>query len=178
MKNITNYLRYDWPVFFLLLFTNWLPDNVIFSRFRGWLITPFVGSCAGGLRVARNVVIQNPSQVHLGRNIYLGHGSCLLAAEEITIKDSVLIGPYCVIVSADHTRVEGSYNNSTITGQPILLSENCWLGAHVIVTAGSTLQKGTCVGAGAVVRGAFDQSGLVGGVPAKMIRLYDQANEE
>ncbi len=173
MKRILGYIRFDWPVFFLLLFTNWLPDNVIFLRFRGWLITPFLGSCQGRLKVARNVVIQNPSKVSLGKDVYIGHGSCLLATEEIKIGNSVLIAPYCVLVSSDHARNKGSFSSSILQAKKIIIEDNCWLGAHVVVTAGSKLTSGICVGAGAVVHGTFDQSTLIGGIPAKIIKHFD-----
>ena len=172
MNRVFGYLRYDWPIFFLLWLTNGLPDNIAFLRFRGWLVTPFFGSCRGKLKVARNVVIQNPSKVLLGRDVYLGHGTCLLANDEIEIGDSVLIAPYCVLVSSNHVRNDGSYLNEKLIAKKITIQENCWLGAHVTVTAGSLLPAGTCVGAGAVVHGVFEKSALIGGVPAKIIKEF------
>ena len=55
MKNLWAYLRYDWPIHFLILLTNWLPDNVIFLRLRGALLKPFFKNCGKDLRLARNI---------------------------------------------------------------------------------------------------------------------------
>lgn len=76
------YLRYDWPLHFVLWVTNWLPDNVIFLHFRGWLARPFLGRCGKGLRLARNIAIHNPRNVRLGQHVFFAYG-CLLLATDI-----------------------------------------------------------------------------------------------
>ena len=172
IKNINQYLRYDWPVQFVLFITNWLPDNVIFLRFRGRLISPFLGACKGKLKIARNVLVQNPQKIFFSENVYVGYGACLLATDDIMIGNNVQIAPYCVIVSADHLRIDNSFTNDHMKPSPIVISDDCWLGSHVVVTAGSFLPKGSCVGAGAVFKGKHEESGLFVGVPAKQVKKY------
>jgi acetyltransferase-like isoleucine patch superfamily enzyme len=169
---LRTYLRHDWPVHFLLWLTNWLPENVIFLEFRGKLIRSFLGSATGRLLIGRNVSIQNPSKVFLGSQVYLAYGSCLLATDDICIGSNVLIGPYCVIVSGNHVRENGSYYNDKTYARQVTIEDGCWLGAHVVVTPGSSIAAGTCVAAGAVVHDTFKMSSLVAGVPARVIREY------
>ena len=166
-------MRFDWPVHFLLLFTNWLPDNVIFLKLRGFLISPFLGSCKGKLQVARNVVFQNPSKIHLGERVNIGYGTCFLATADILIGTHVIIAPYCLIASSDHVRVNGSYQHDVKKAEPVNIMEHTWLGAHVVVTAGSTIPPGSCVAAGAVVCSSFERPALIGGVPAKVIKEFE-----
>jgi len=173
MKNLARHFRYTWPLHFLLLLTNWLPDNVIFLKLRGWLISPFLGSCAGKLMVGRNVSLQNSEKIHIGERVYLGYGSCFLATAKIHIGNHVHIAPYCVIVSADHVRINDSFANKELKSAPVHIMDNSWLGAHVVVTAGSFIAPGSCVAAGAVVCESFEEAALLGGVPAKIIRFYD-----
>lgn len=174
MKRFLKYLRYDWPVYFILLLTNWLPDNVIFLKIRGFLISPFLGSCKGNLRVGRHVVIQNPSKIHLGQHVHIGYGTIFLPAADINIGSFVSIAPYCVIVSSNHVRINGSFSNDELESSPINIMENTWLGAHVVITAGSMIASGSCVGAGAVTSGKYEVPALIGGVPAKVIKIFDQ----
>lgn len=173
MNRILHYLRYDWPVQFILFLTNWLPDNIIFLKLRGALVAPFIGSCNGKLLVARNVVLQQPAGIHFGRGVYIGYGTCFLTTADIVIGNDVHIAPYCVIVSANHVRVNGSFSNDHLESAPINIMKGSWLGAHVVVTSGSKIAPGSAVGAGAVVRGVFDKPALLGGVPAKVIRYYN-----
>lgn len=168
--NLGIYLRYNWPVHFILLLTNWLPDNVIFYAFRGWLVKKFVAKCGKRLLVGRNVTIQNPAKVFLGSNVYLGYGTFLEGSEEIVIGDRVLVAPNCFLVSEDHVRVANSYFNDSIKPGPIRIEHDSWLGARVVVTAGSRIGSGTCVAAGAVVHGDFPDDVLIGGVPARIIK--------
>ena len=108
MKYFGRYLRYDWPVHFLLLLVNWLPDNVVCLRLRGWLIKPFIGSCGSQLLVARKVTFHNPTNLHLGNDVFIAYGCMLMATDQIVIGDEVMFGPYCVVVSGNHTRQDGS----------------------------------------------------------------------
>ncbi|MCO5259133.1 MAG: hypothetical protein M9916_03230 [Crocinitomicaceae bacterium] len=55
MTNLIRLLRYDWPLHFVLLLTNWLPDNVVFLRLRGYLAHFFFLSCGKNLRLGRNL---------------------------------------------------------------------------------------------------------------------------
>lgn len=75
-------LRYDWPLHFILFFTNWLPDNVIFLRLRGFLSRPFFGSCGHSLNI--------------GRDVYIDYGCVFMAIDKISVGDEVMLSPYCV----------------------------------------------------------------------------------
>lgn len=172
MSYLSKYIQHDWPVHFLLWLTNWLPDNVICLKIRGFLITPFLGTAGKGLYIARNVVLQNPEHIRLGDNVYIGIGTCILATGKIHIQSNVQIAPYCVIVSADHVRLHGSYANHELLAKPITIGEGSWLGAHVTITAGSSIGEGSCVGAGSVVHGQFQNSCLIAGVPAKVKKVF------
>ena len=52
---------------------------------------------------------------------------------------------------------------------PILISEDCWLGANSVVLPGVSLGKGTVVGANTVVTKSFPDYAILGGVPAQII---------
>lgn len=164
-------LRYDWPLHFVLLFTNWLPDNVIFLRLRGWLAQPFFGECGPDLRLGRHLTFYNPSRIKIGAHIYLAYGCMFLAgAEEIRIGDEVIMGPYCVLASEDHLRKNNSFRYGSTSTAPITVERGCWLGAHVVVTAGTTVGQGTLVAAGAVVTKNIPDYVLAGGIPACVIK--------
>ena len=171
MKGLLRLLRYDWPLHFVLLFTNWLPDNVVFLRLRGALARPFFGKCGQNLRLGRHVTFYNPSAIQLGRDVYAALGTWFMAGAPIVVGDGVLFGPYCVIVSSNHTRLDGSYRFGTAQQLPISIGCGCWFGAHVTVTAGVEIGNGCLVAANAVVGGKIAENWFVGGVPAKAIKL-------
>ena len=173
MKKIHRLLRYDLPLHFVLLLTNWMPDNVLFLRLRGALSKPFLGECGNNLRLGRNVTFYNPSNIHLGSDVYIAYGGWFMAGEKITIGNEVLFGPYCVVVSSNHRRTNRSFRYGEPNQKPIVVEDGVWVGTHVSLLAGCLIGQGSLVAAGAVVSGVFDADNLIGGVPAKIIKKIE-----
>jgi len=175
MNKIIRLLRYDWPLHFILLITNWLPDNVPFLRLRGHLARSFLGRCGRNLRIGRNLVFYNPSQIILGDNVYIAYGTWIAAGSEIILEDEVTIGPYCVISSSTHKRDNCSYFNSGFDAAPVKIKKGCWLGSHCVITAGCSIGPGSVLGAGAVCTTDVPENVLAAGVPA--IKIKDLSAE-
>ena len=160
---------------FILLLTNWLPDNIVFLRLRGFLIRPFLKICGKNFRVGRNVVFYNPSKLSIGKDVYIAFGCWLSSGGGINIEDEVTIGPYCSITSGSHKRVNGSYFNTGSTYDPVIIGKGSWIGSHCVITAGCNLGNGSVLGAGAVCVEDVPDNSLVAGVPARVIKKIDSA---
>lgn len=172
MNKFLRLIRYDWPLHFVLLFTNWLPDNTPFLALRGWLAHFFLGACGSNLRMGRNVTIYNPAKVNFGKDIYIAYGCWFMAGDEIRIDYEVLFGPYCVIVSSNHMPANKSFRKGIVQIDPIHISQGCWIGAHVTITAGSVIGEGSLVAAGAVIpQKTFPDHAFLGGVPAQVLKI-------
>lgn len=169
-QRLKTYLRYDFPLHFVLWFTGFLPDNVIFLRLRGWLAKHFLGSCGQDLRLGRGIVVYNPINVKLGSHVYLAYGSVLLANDFIVIEDEVMLSPYVVIVSDNHSRELGSFRYGKPKLAPVWIKRGVWVGSHAVITAGVTIGEGSLVGAGAVVTRDIPDHVMAGGVPARVIK--------
>ncbi|PKO04178.1 MAG: hypothetical protein CVU41_18425 [Chloroflexi bacterium HGW-Chloroflexi-3] len=171
MNKFFRLIRFDWPLHFVLFFTNWLPDNVVFLRLRGWLAHWFFGKCGSDLRIGRNVTFYNSSSIYLGSNIYFAYGCILQAIGKITIDNEVMIGPYGVISSGRHSRSNASYRYGSITMSDIFIGSGTWIGARVsvlgdtIIGNGCLLASHTCV-----TKGSFLDNSLIAGIPAKVIK--------
>jgi len=169
MNKLAKQLRFDWPLHFILLFTNWLPDNVFFLRVRGALIRPFFGSCGRDLRVGRNVQFHNPELINLGDHVFIAYGSSIMATDSIRIDDEVMVSPYCVIISGNHTSINGSYRYGPAIVAPIVIGKGSWIASHVVVTAGCTIGENCLIAANAVVVHNIPSNVIAGGIPARII---------
>lgn len=57
-----------------------------------------------------------------------------------------------------------------ISKGPVVIEDNVWIGEHACIMPGTTIGKGSIVGANAVVTKDVPPYSLVGGVPAKLIK--------
>lgn len=172
MTKFVRLVRYDWPLQFILLITNVLPDNVLFIRLRGFLARPFFKKCGKQLGIGRHVTIYNPSQVEIGQWVYIAYGCWFSASMGVIIEDEVMFGPYNVIATSNHTKMNNSYRFGPTVGNTIVFKKGCWIGAHCTVLPGSIVGEGSVIGANTVVSGSIDASCLFAGSPGSIRRKF------
>lgn len=54
---------------------------------------------------------------------------------------------------------------------PVIIEDDVWCGANVTILKGVTIGRGSVVAAGAVVTKSFPPYSIIGGVPAKLIKI-------
>lgn len=168
LEKIIRNFKHDWPMHFVLLFTNWLPDNIIFIRFRGILARPFFGKCGKGLGIGRNTVFYNPSKMEFGNNVYIAYG-CWFSGK-IKIEDDVLFGPYCILAPTNHQKKDGSFRSGQNTKGKILIKEGSWLGAKSLIVGNTSLGKGSVLAANSLLSSDAEDNFLYAGSPATKIK--------
>jgi maltose O-acetyltransferase len=174
MNRLLQCLRYDWPLHLIIILTNWLPNNITFYRLRGMLARPFFGSCGANFRMNRNIEFLNASSIKIGKNVYFSVGCVFLAIGNIQIGDEVMFGPYVVVSSAKHTKVQGSYRRGPEEAIPIAIGSGTWIGAHTTIAGGATIGRGCVIGCNAAVtRGDIPDNAFAAGVPA-VVKKIDQ----
>ncbi|MGS0706917.1 acyltransferase [Acinetobacter sp. ANC 3781] len=152
------------------MFTKFLPDIPLFMKFRGFLYSLMMKKCGKNFQVCSTVYINSLTGLEVGENVYMAHNSVLLG-KEINIDDEVLIGPNSVIVSGNHTYLNGSFRFGPSSSKPIFIQKGVWIGANCTILAGSIIPCCSIIGAGSVVSKKFEQnSSLYAGNPAKLIK--------
>ena len=161
-----------------------------------------VGSAGPGIQVAKGVTLVGADHIHLadgvrlmeeaylwatrtgtieiGRETYVGSHSWVVANDRISIGANVLIAPFCYIQDTDHGfRDPGRpMAQQPSESTPIVIEDDVWLGAHVVVTRGVTIGHGSVIGAGSVVTRDIPPLTIAGGVPARPIRSRALATSE
>jgi len=170
MGKLQRLMRYDWPLHFILLLTNWLPDNTVCLKFRGYLAHFFIGFCGHNLRIGRNIVFYNPQNITIGADVYIAYGSWFAGLEKIIIGDEAMFGPYCIVVSGNHTKKDGSFRFGQTSEKPIRIGNGTWIGSHVTITAGADVGSGCQIGANSVVlSGLYPSNSMIAGNPASIL---------
>jgi len=105
----------------------------------------------------------------LGKDVFINVGCRFQDTGGITIGDGSLIGHGSTLTTLNHSVDPG--RRADMTPAPIVIGRQVWLGAAVTVVPGVTIGDGAIVGAGAVVTKNVAAGAIVGGVPAKLIRM-------
>ena len=125
------------------------------------------------------VILLNSQNIEIGefsvinRNTHINPGSSY-----------VKIGKYChfgknlTIYGFNHRYESASkipYDEEIIK-KPVIIKDFVWIGANVTIAPGVTIQEGVVIAAGSVVVKDVPPYSVVGGNPAKLIKLRDKSN--
>ena len=119
-----------------------------------------------------NMSIGDGTSIPKGSTFY-----CTIAP--LTIGKKVIFGPKPIIITGDH-RIDiiGKYIIEVTDAEkgpehdaPVVIEDDVWCGANVTILKGVTIGRGSVVAAGAVVTNSFPPYSIIGGVPAKLIKM-------
>jgi acetyltransferase-like isoleucine patch superfamily enzyme len=135
-------------------------------------------SIKDNVKIAANVnIFGSPkSQLEIGQNSYIGP-YCMLEG----YNGRVSIGSY-VSFAQRITLLSGSAPNSSermqrifpIQKGPVTIGDHTWIGAHCVIMPNVELGKYCVVAANSFVNKSFPDYSIIGGSPAKLIRLLTQ----
>jgi virginiamycin A acetyltransferase len=107
--------------------------------------------------------------IEIGRNSFINSGCVLYSGNGITIGENVLIAANCCLAPVNH---EYALRSKTIREQRfrpgkggIIIEDDVWIGAGVVILDGSYLKKGSVIGALSLVKGTTEEYGIYGGNP-------------
>lgn len=162
-------LWYIWLTLVIHL-TGWIPDIRQVMWLRGFLVRPALKRAGRNLQIASGVRITHPERIEVGDDVYFAAGCWIDGFGGLTVEDEVMFGPFTIVSSSNHTRVDGSYRYGPSEGKAIHVGRGSWTGAHVAVTAGVRIGRGVAIAAGSVVTKDTPDLCVIGGVPARVIR--------
>jgi len=132
------------PILLAFALSTYAPDNKnlpVLEKIRYWI----------NMHFRSNIVSRENLKV--GKNSYWGIGTFINAYGGVTIGENTNIAPYCFIHSANHCF--GDFSEPIMfqghIKKPVVIGDNCWIGAHTIILAGVTVGNNTVIGAGSVV---------------------------
>jgi acetyltransferase-like isoleucine patch superfamily enzyme len=107
----------------------------------------------------------------IGANTYVNRYTIFDAHRHLCVGERVMIGPYCYFTDANHgTVADESVQTQPMRHAPLIIEDEVWIGAHVIILPGVRIGKGAVVGAGSVVSHDVPAMAIVAGSPARLIR--------
>lgn len=146
-------------------------------RLRGWPRVANEGRMIIGQRVQLvsrpvrlELVAMKGGTLDIGERTLVNYGGSICATESVRIGARCLIGTHAIIMDNDFHRIEPERRYEWPESKPIVIGDDVWIGARVIVLPGTTIGEGSCIAAGSVVVGDIPPRSVAAGVPAKVIR--------
>lgn len=120
------------------------------------------------------------SQISIGNRVII-RPTCMLFGEtndnipiSIMIEDDVMLGAGVHIYTNNHKfeRLDISLiDQGYYPDKQVVLKKGCWVGANVIILPGVEIGENAVVGAGSIVTKTVIAGSIVGGNPAKLLKI-------
>lgn len=126
-------------------------------------------SCGRNVNIEKGAAFD--ARVSLGDNSGIGVNAFISA--HVTIGNDVMMGPDCMLLTSNHGMEiidVPMWRQPFTEPKPIVIEDNVWIGARVIILPGVRVGTGSVIGAGSVVTHDVEPFSIVGGNPAKLIR--------
>ncbi len=126
------------------------------------------------VRILTPFICDFGNRVKFGKGVFINHSAILSASGGIEFEDGVMIAPGVRIATINH---DMNNRHTIYTYGKVTIKKNAWLSMNVTVCPGVTIGQYAVVAAGAVVTKDVPDYAVVGGVPAKVIRMQDPSEQ-
>jgi acetyltransferase-like isoleucine patch superfamily enzyme len=133
-----------------------------------------------GSHISPFAVFSNAERISIGRNARIGDRCYLWAGHgeaRIDIGDDAMFGPDVMIFASRYRYEDGQPVHSQLMKEDrVVIGDDVWIGARVVVLPGATIGSGSVIGVGAVVQGTIPPMSVALGAPARVVMKREIAS--
>ena len=120
--------------------------------------------------------------LRIGENCRLGDRVQIVALERVEVGENCLMASNIFISDTSHGSYQGPEqshpgshpNDRPLFSRPVSIGNNVWIGENVCVLPGVSIGDGAIINAGAVVTKDVPPASIVAGVPARVLKRWDE----
>jgi acetyltransferase-like isoleucine patch superfamily enzyme len=151
-----------------------LEDNVSLNALStdGITIGDQVSIARDSIIFCTGIISQKGTGITIGNRTGINARAYFAGQGGITIGDDVIMGPNVQIFSENHnfTDLAKTIKDQGVTRQPVIIGNNCWIGAGATILAGVHIGHGCVIAAGSLVNKSVPNNSVVAGIPAKVVK--------
>jgi acetyltransferase-like isoleucine patch superfamily enzyme len=110
-------------------------------------------------------------RLELAERVFINQNCTFLDYAGIRLGERVLVGPKATFITVGHP-VDPAERREWLTGAPIDVAENVWIGAGATILPGVSIGRDAVIGAGAIVADDVPAASLVTGTKAAVQRRW------
>lgn len=152
-----------------------VPGGRFFNALRCRLLKSILAACGTGNTVDARVYVGDGGDVALGSRCQINRGARLA---NVKIGDCAMIAPEVVFIAKLHQTElldVPMVDQGEVEFRQAIVEDDVWIGQRAIIMPGIKIGHGSIVGAGAVVTRDVPPYAVVGGVPARVIKMRTDA---
>jgi maltose O-acetyltransferase len=154
----------------------WLPPSTgpggwIWRAARRIIVTPLLASAGRDVNIEHGAFFGRGDRIHVGDRSGIGvncrlHGPVRIGADVMMGPDVLVYALAHEFGDLDRPMIDQGYREP----REVVVEDDVWIGARVIVLPGVRVGRGSVIGAGAVVTKDVPPYSVVGGNPARVVR--------
>lgn len=114
------------------------------------------------MRDGATLRVRKSGTCKIGKNVSLNSNNIIACHESVMIGDNVQFSPNVQIYDHDHDyRAEGGISAMRYQTTPVVIGNDCWIGANTVILRGTELGEGCVVGAGSVLKGKYPAGSVI-----------------
>lgn len=196
MNHIWNYkIRGIFGAFFLVLAT---VTTKLWDVMTTIVVRNNLQKAGKGVKIHHGIIYRYPEHISLGGNVIIGHQVTFISETNtgtLEIEDGVTLTEHCrVDFSGDVTIGKNTLISKNVTIEthdhgydphskpvcrPLIIGQNVWIGMNTMILSNvCTIGDNAIIAAGSVVTKPVPENCIVGGNPAKVIKINKDENRQ
>jgi acetyltransferase-like isoleucine patch superfamily enzyme len=112
-------------------------------------------------------------EVSIGAKTVLGQECTISAFRQVSIGRECIVADRVMLIDFDHgmVEVERPIREQGIYKRPVRIGHNCWIGYGACILRGVSIGDNCVIGTSSVCTHDVPDNAVVGGIPAKLIRM-------
>ncbi|ADI00426.1 maltose acetyltransferase domain-containing protein [Salisediminibacterium selenitireducens] len=142
---------------------------------RGELLKDMLGTVGKEAFIEPDIRMDYGFNIHVGDHFYANFGCVILDVCPVRIGHNAMLAPGVHIYTATHPLDPVERNAGQEFAKPVTIGDNVWIGGMAVINPGVTIGNDAVIASGAVVTKDVPAQAVVGGNPAKVLKMIEDS---